>query len=211
MTKKTGLTFEQHLTLGRRLREINNEITEMYVLLVNAYPLKLNGPHVLRVRDGLSRLRSSLEDIMFREHPYKATTKVYYGPPDDSVMGVWINAAERQPPDEWPRPCVVIGLFGDYAWGARRWDSGTWRAQGQLRDEPVNDVLYWTEVYPLPDGTTPPGWPAVGSKEEEPSETELSFRRSWAEVIAGRVKPVETLWDDIEPGRPAAGDKESDQ
>ena len=85
----------------------------------------------------------------------------------DQQRGVWIKATERQPPDAWPRPCVVMCIFRGYVWDARRWENGMWWEQGPVRDTPVNDVLYWMEVYPFPDGTTPPGWPAVGSKESD--------------------------------------------
>lgn len=167
MTKKTGLTFEQHLALGRRLRGMTEEVTKLIVLLGRAYPIKNYEPYALKVLGGLCRLRSNLEDDMFREHPDRANLKVYYGPPDDLVVSAWIDAAERQPPDGWPRPCVVIGLFGDGWWAIRRWENGAWWAQGQLRDERVNDVLYWLEVYPLPDGTTPPEWAATAEEEDD--------------------------------------------
>lgn len=85
----------------------------------------------------------------------------------DQQQGVWIRATERQPPDGWPRPCVVISFFGGYVWDARRWENGAWWAQGQLRDARVNDVLYWLEVYPLPDGTTPPEWAATAEEEDD--------------------------------------------
>lgn len=99
---------------------------------------------------------------MFREHPDKATTKVYYGAPEDSLAGVWISAAERQPPDAWPRPCVVQAGITEQFWLTCRWSGGQWWVRDQLGDVMLTQrVLFWMEIYPLPDGTTPPAWAAI--------------------------------------------------
>lgn len=67
----------------------------------------------------------------------------------------WIDATERQPPDAWPRPCVVNDPITGPYWDKRRWEYGKWWVQGQLKEEPTNRVSFWMEVFPLPDGTMP--------------------------------------------------------
>lgn len=129
----------------------------------------------------------------------------------DQQTGAWIDAAQRQPPDAWPRPCVcrhpTLGMY----LAVRRWENGKWWLAGHFHDWADDNTIYWMEVYPLPDGTTPPGWPVTGDKEEETlSETELSLRRAWREALTGRTRPIETLWDDIEPEESAMGDGRSE-
>lgn len=65
----------------------------------------------------------------------------------------WIDAAVRQPPDAWPRPCVAEQTYGltPVLW---HYQNGEWWAPG-YNEPSTSKVKYWMEVYPLPDGTAP--------------------------------------------------------
>lgn len=86
--------------------------------------------------------------------PLRGDDMTQYERTDDKPQ--WIDAAERQPPDAWPRPCVCRDGAGQGThWATRRYQGGSWWSPGQLGEEVDRHVLYWMEVYPLPDGVGP--------------------------------------------------------
>ncbi len=73
------------------------------------------------------------------------------------VTPQWIDATKRQPPDAWPRPVVEDDSITGHHFAVRRFQNGQWWWQNQFREETTDRVLFWMEVYPLPDGTRPKG------------------------------------------------------
>lgn len=59
----------------------------------------------------------------------------------------------------------------------------------------AHGVIQPIEVERTPDGE---GLTPRLVREEAPDDLLGSFRRSWADAMAGRVKPVETLWDELD-------------
>ena len=82
------------------------------------------------------------------------------------------------------------------------WNKGAWynarpRADGRRK--------WWFAEYfdqwrPLGDGEEA-GVAPRPEREEAPDDLLDSFRRSWADAMAGRVRPVETLWDGVDENR----------
>lgn len=76
--KKPRLTMQQHVQVGKDLREIHAKLLSVGITVSNAYPLRHDAVRLSeRARKNLSELRSELEEAMFLEHP-SASTKVYY-------------------------------------------------------------------------------------------------------------------------------------
>lgn len=81
-----GLTLEEHLALGEKLREIQGFLTHECVRLGTLYPVtsKVN-KMVNTAASAMSGLRCELDSLIFREHvpariDSESAKDVYYGP-----------------------------------------------------------------------------------------------------------------------------------
>jgi len=72
---KTPMSFEQHQIDSGVLR---NACASLRLIILHAQDEKVT-TSACRALNSISQLRSRLEDVMFRDHPKEATTKVYYG------------------------------------------------------------------------------------------------------------------------------------
>ena len=87
LKRKPGLTLEQHMELGAKLREVNNVLTKEYVSVSNAYPL--NHKAVVAMKKAMisvGQARSLLDETVFKEHRsqvvlHEKALSAYYGPP----------------------------------------------------------------------------------------------------------------------------------
>jgi hypothetical protein len=80
MPKKPGLTLDEHTELGAELAAMRERLGKITVQLSHAYPNPVAGLAV-RAQADLDRLRSKLDEMVFREHPglsTKSNSKVYY-------------------------------------------------------------------------------------------------------------------------------------
>jgi len=82
MSKKTPLTMDGHLCLGKSVKEAMASITDIWSSTMKAFTLKspvFRG--VEKVRHNLMKLRSDLENDMFNRHGSdpRASIEVYYG------------------------------------------------------------------------------------------------------------------------------------
>jgi hypothetical protein len=96
MAKKNGLTMEQHREIGSTLHAMRDYCEHLSAIMGRAYPSR---SPVLRslsyVRMYLSKLRSELEDAMFKEHPNEGDLHVYY--PHNMALNP--DTAEDQAPE----------------------------------------------------------------------------------------------------------------
>ncbi|MCC6774563.1 MAG: hypothetical protein IT360_25530 [Gemmatimonadaceae bacterium] len=84
-TKKSGLSRDEHVQLGEVLARMRDEMVTISARLGNAYPVAV-GNLASRVQVDLDKLRSKLDDIVFREYPNlqtKGNISVYYPKRDD--------------------------------------------------------------------------------------------------------------------------------
>ncbi|MEV4617025.1 hypothetical protein AB0K43_31170 [Kitasatospora sp. NPDC049258] len=81
MPKKPGLAHHDHLRLGQVLAGIRDQVLEVRVTLLGAYPKTGPGAQptgeALIALEALDRLREQMENRVFAEHPEHASTKVY--------------------------------------------------------------------------------------------------------------------------------------
>jgi len=85
---KDGLTMVRHQEIGKRLKQIQHEITALHVELTAAYPISnpnakkaINASgNIAGLGGNLDKLRCSLENLMAKQHPTKWDVDVYYGP-----------------------------------------------------------------------------------------------------------------------------------
>ena len=116
-------------------------------------------------------------------------------------------ASIPQPPPKPGKERVIDYVMGDLyerAWAGRQ-KYGTYLETGNGRDalwdayqEALDLAMYLRQAILEGDSAARRGDDDPGP-EEELSETELSFRRSWREALTGQTRPIETLWEDIEP------------
>ena len=79
--KKTPLTAEEHVALGKTLKTTGDAVRAAFVRLGRAYPcngkvMRMAG----RVDKDLRELRNRLDDAACQEHPGKFDAHWYYGP-----------------------------------------------------------------------------------------------------------------------------------
>jgi len=77
MKKKSGFSLEMHLEIGRKLHQMNKELTLLTVSISESYPIG-KVKHVGRMLDELSELRSQHDCELFREFPKDAKVQIYY-------------------------------------------------------------------------------------------------------------------------------------
>jgi hypothetical protein len=76
---KPGLSLQRHLDIGRRLRELQQELTHLTVEVGNAYPLAAKFPQAIRrTSEALSRARSEGDNQLSDEHPQQWSASVSY-------------------------------------------------------------------------------------------------------------------------------------
>lgn len=77
---KKGISLEEHIMCGAILKRMGNDISKLLTLMSVGYTSnsKLN-KKLWRIRDDIVSVKSEAENAMFREHPEKASIKVYYG------------------------------------------------------------------------------------------------------------------------------------
>jgi hypothetical protein len=93
MTRKPRLSPQHHADMGHALAAVRDELAHRSTQLKNAYPQ--TGAEALPARKlrtasrAIDDARGALEDALFREHPDKAETTVYYPYPEDreTVVG----------------------------------------------------------------------------------------------------------------------------
>jgi len=81
--RKMGISFERHKEIGAELRKISETLTKMAVEFANAYPKSGHYGRALKGLDkalkGVNDARCYAEENLFKDHPDKASTKIYYG------------------------------------------------------------------------------------------------------------------------------------
>lgn len=78
--RSPGLTREQHVALGAELFAMHDRLTTISVELSRAYPQPLAN-QADKVIAQLGKLRSKLDDVVFREYPEGETkdiARIYY-------------------------------------------------------------------------------------------------------------------------------------
>jgi hypothetical protein len=90
--EKKGLTYEEHVEIGNRLKEIHDYIIKLDVKLSNSYAKKFNDLRCPANWAGTAHgaigcLRSSLDDAICREFPNK---------PNEEVLSVYYGRRERE-------------------------------------------------------------------------------------------------------------------
>ena len=85
MRKTRKLTIEEHRDLARRLRRLQDQARQIYGCISGCRLTSRIGDKVYSLERKLSLIRSELEEVMFRDHPFssEATLEVYYGPRED--------------------------------------------------------------------------------------------------------------------------------
>ncbi|GGU62657.1 hypothetical protein [Streptomyces lavendofoliae] len=85
MTKKTRLTYEEHLEMGRELYRLRNELMELGIRIRNAYPKADRAVKKIQTtQDAIDQTRAVMDSHLAKEHPERFDTKVYYpGSADD--------------------------------------------------------------------------------------------------------------------------------
>lgn len=85
MTKK-GMTFEQHVETGKLLKQMRMDIMKLGSEIYRSYPTNTSRhasqsmKAVGQMQKGVERLKSSLDELLFRDcGPAKFSTHVYYG------------------------------------------------------------------------------------------------------------------------------------
>ena len=77
-----GISWEEHLKLGRELYEMNERLTRLHVEVGNAYGVSSRVSKCLaRAAESLSKLRSELDNRVCSEYPNRSdheVTHVYY-------------------------------------------------------------------------------------------------------------------------------------
>lgn len=79
MNKKQGLTFEQHIELGRTLNEMRDLLIKATNLMQRGYGKTYWIRRYYIIDRNISEYKSQFENLMFDEHPEKADMEVYYG------------------------------------------------------------------------------------------------------------------------------------
>ena len=81
--RKPGFTFEEHQKIGGELKRIHRHLTDNFLIISKAY-----GPSSKASKSGeralkyLNRLRSDLDNEVFRENPERSNPELiacYYG------------------------------------------------------------------------------------------------------------------------------------
>ena|SRR5712692_10370784 len=78
MKRKTGMSFQEHVEVGKKLRHINDELSGLKALLGQRYPRQLAN-RAARARDICDSLCSLLDERLFFEHAGRERKGVYYG------------------------------------------------------------------------------------------------------------------------------------
>ena len=68
--KENKITFKEHKEFGRLSKIFNDKLAES---------ITKKKTREIKSLKLLSQLRDNLEEIMFKDYPKKATTKIYYG------------------------------------------------------------------------------------------------------------------------------------
>lgn len=74
--------YEDWEEIGRELKRINQQVSELSITLGDV-PKSVWNDDVTQAADAISSLKDNLEERMFKEHPEKADTDVFYGPPEE--------------------------------------------------------------------------------------------------------------------------------
>lgn len=81
MAKRYNPTFEEYEEMGERLKEFNQEMVDIHILISN----KIGKSKLDKMCDfwkwgnKVSTLRSELEEMMYKDYPHKANLDVFYG------------------------------------------------------------------------------------------------------------------------------------
>lgn len=77
MTKKTGLTLDQHRSIGLELARMRDRLIILTTMISNSYP-KITARRTERAADQLDQLRAELDGRLATEHPNDFNTHIYY-------------------------------------------------------------------------------------------------------------------------------------
>ena len=78
MSRKPGLTLDEHRALGAELQAIRDRLVKITVITGNSYPAKV-GRCASRAVETIDKLRSELDNRMFAENPNNGMmANVYY-------------------------------------------------------------------------------------------------------------------------------------
>lgn len=84
-TESTNLQttdYEEWEEIGDEVKRVSNDVTHL-VTVLNSVPKSVWQDEVRKADDALSELKHILEERLFKEHPDKADTDVFYGEVDD--------------------------------------------------------------------------------------------------------------------------------
>ena len=82
--KKPGLTFEEHVDVGNRLRFLRSELVDLMGLFYKSYPAShksLGRPHkfIVGALSDIDNARCYAEENLFKDCPDRANFDIYYG------------------------------------------------------------------------------------------------------------------------------------
>jgi len=80
--RKPGLTFERHRAIGKQLKDIRDDLTNLLVECSHAYPNTgergAQAKWLNRAYHNIDRARCSLDSRLFEDHPQEAEVGIYY-------------------------------------------------------------------------------------------------------------------------------------
>ena len=88
--EKMGFSFEEHQKIGRELFVTQERLISALVKISSAYPLKVSSK-LDRAIDIIYKVRSDLDDRLFKEHRGKVDTdltRIYYPGKEQGAPGV---------------------------------------------------------------------------------------------------------------------------
>ena len=78
------MSMEQHRAFGDLCKRFRVELLKPHIFCAEMKSSRFHR-RVMATLKALDRMRSTGEDIMFRDYPQDANAKIYYGIPDESI------------------------------------------------------------------------------------------------------------------------------
>lgn len=89
--KKPRFTLEKHTEYGELLKHIRVELLHLQLDFYNSFPTtEPRRNKILRnigkMLNGLTEVKSELEEVLCKDYPVEFTTKIYYGQPTKDIV-----------------------------------------------------------------------------------------------------------------------------